>query len=56
MLRLRNRDQWQAEIRAKRVRLETEPVLDVTIDGEIATRTPITVTVAPRAVAIAAPR
>jgi len=56
MLRLRNRDEWQAEIRAKRIRLETDPVMDVTIDGELATKTPITVTVAPKAVAIAAPK
>jgi len=56
MLRLRHRDQWQAEIRAKRLRLSTDPVMDVTIDGELATKTPITVTVAPRAVAIAVPR
>ena len=56
MLRLSNRDQWQAEIRAKQVRLTTEPVLDVTIDGELATKTPITVSVAPKAVTIAAPR
>jgi YegS/Rv2252/BmrU family lipid kinase len=55
MLRLRDRDKWQAEIRAKRVEIETEPVMDVTIDGELATKTPITVAVAPRAVAIAAP-
>ena len=56
MLRLRHRDQWQAEIRARKVSLETDPVMDVTIDGEIATKTPITVTIAPNAVAIAAPR
>lgn len=56
MLRLRHRDQWQAEIRARKVKLATEPVMDVTIDGELATKTPITVTIAPRAVAIAAPR
>jgi YegS/Rv2252/BmrU family lipid kinase len=56
MLRLRHRDQWQAEIRAKRLKLDVDPPMDVTIDGEIATRTPITVTVAPCAVAIAAPR
>jgi len=56
MLRLRNRDQWHAEIRAKRIRLETEPVMDVTIDGELVTKTPIVVTVAPGAVEIAAPR
>ena len=56
MLRLRHRDQWQAEIRARKVILETDPVMDVTIDGELATKTPITVTIAPKAVAIAAPR
>lgn len=56
MLRLRNRDQWQAEIRAKRLQLEADPPMDVTIDGEIATKTPITISVAPCAVAIAAPR
>ena len=56
MLKLRHRDQWQAEIRAKHIRLATEPVMDVTIDGELATKTPITVSVAPDAVTIAAPR
>ena len=56
MFKLRNRDQWQAEIRAKEIRLSTEPVMDVTIDGELATKTPITVSVAPDAVVIAAPR
>ena len=56
MLRLRHRDQWQAEIRARRLKLSTDPVMDVTIDGELGTKTPITVTVAADAVAIAAPR
>ena len=56
MLRLRDRDQWQAEIRAKQVKIETDPAMDVTIDGELAAKTPITVSVAPRAVAIAVPR
>lgn len=56
MLKLRHRDQWQAEIRAREIRLSTEPVMDVTIDGELATKTPITVSVAPDAVVIAAPR
>ena len=56
MLKLRNRDQWQAEIRAKNIRLTTEPVMDVTIDGELATKTPVAVTVATEAVVIAAPR
>jgi diacylglycerol kinase family enzyme len=56
MLRLRNRDQWQAEIRAKKLRIETEPAMDVSIDGELAARTPITVSVVPGAVEIAAPK
>jgi len=56
MLKLRHRDQWQAEIRAKDIRLSTDPVMDVTIDGELATKTPLHVTVAPDAVLIAAPR
>jgi YegS/Rv2252/BmrU family lipid kinase len=55
MLRLRDRDQWQAEVRAKKLRIETDPVMDVAIDGELATKTPITVSVAPAAVVIAAP-
>lgn len=56
LLKLRHRDQWQAEIRAREIRLSTEPVMEVTIDGELATKTPITVSVAPDAVMIAAPR
>ena len=56
MLRLRNRDQWHAEIRAMKLRIETEPAMDVSIDGELAARTPISVSVVPRAVEIAAPR
>jgi len=56
MLKLRDRDAWQAEIRAKEVRLETDPVMDVTIDGELATKTPLKITIAPKAVAIAVPQ
>jgi diacylglycerol kinase family enzyme len=56
MLKFRNRDEWQAEIRAKRISLETDPVMDVTIDGELATKTPIEVSVAPNAVEVAVPR
>lgn len=56
MLRLRGRDEFQAEVTGKRLIIETDPVMDVTIDGELAARTPITVSVAPRAVEIAAPR
>ncbi|MES2120562.1 MAG: YegS/Rv2252/BmrU family lipid kinase [Pseudomonadota bacterium] len=56
MLKLRHRDKWQAEIRARDLRLETEPRMDVTIDGEISARTPIHICVMPDAVAIATPR
>jgi YegS/Rv2252/BmrU family lipid kinase len=56
MLKLKDRDAWQAEIRARRILLETDPVMDVTIDGELATKTPLEVTVAPKAVTIAVPR
>lgn len=56
MLKLSNRDQWQAEIRAQELLLTTDPPQDVTIDGELATRTPIEVRVVPAAVTIAAPR
>lgn len=55
MLKLRNRDKWQAEFRARELRLGTEPAMDVTIDGELSARTPITVCVMPKAVEIAAP-
>ena len=56
MLRLRNRDKWQAEVRARRLHIETDPPMDVTIDGELSMKTPIDLTVAAKAVAIAAPR
>jgi YegS/Rv2252/BmrU family lipid kinase len=56
MLKLRNRDQWQAEIRARDIRLATEPVMDVTVDGELTTQTPIHVSIVPNAVVVAAPR
>jgi len=55
MLKLKDRDAWQAEIRARRILLETDPLMDITIDGELASRTPIEVSVAPAAVTIAAP-
>jgi diacylglycerol kinase family enzyme len=56
MLKLRHRDQWQAEIHARDITLTTDPVMDVTIDGELATKTPIRVSIVPDAVEIAAPR
>ena len=55
MLKLRHRDQWQAEIHARDITLTTDPVMDVTIDGELAAKTPIRVSIVPDAVVIAAP-
>ena len=54
-LRLRSRHDFNAEFHGTKLRIETDPILDVAIDGEIATKTPITVSVAPKAVVIAAP-
>jgi YegS/Rv2252/BmrU family lipid kinase len=56
VLTLGPRRQWQAEIHARDITLTTDPVMDVTIDGELATKTPIRVSIVPDAVVIAAPR
>ena len=55
-LRLRTRDDYNTEFHGTKLRIDTNPELDVSIDGELATKTPIAVTVAPNAVTIAAPR
>ena len=55
-LRLRTRDDYNTEFHGTKMKLDTDPVMDVSIDGELATKTPITVSVAPDAVTIAAPR
>ena len=44
------------EFHGHKLRIETRPPMDVAIDGELSTKTPITVSVAPDAVLIAAPR
>lgn len=44
------------EFRGRELRLETRPLLDVSIDGEIAGKTPVTVSVARGAIEVAAPR
>jgi YegS/Rv2252/BmrU family lipid kinase len=54
--RLGGGKQWKTEFRGKKLRLETRPPLDVTIDGEPSARTPITVWVARCAVDVAVPR
>jgi YegS/Rv2252/BmrU family lipid kinase len=55
-LRHRNRGDYNAEFHGTKLRIDTDPDLDVSIDGELAAKTPITVTIAPDAVTIAAPR
>ena len=55
-LRLRTRDDFNAEFHATKLRIDTEPPMDVTIDGELAAKTPINVSVAPDAVIVAVPR
>lgn len=55
-LRLRNREEGVVEFHGRKLRLETEPAMEVSIDGEPSAKTPIDVSIAPKAVAIAAPR
>lgn len=54
-LKLRHREEGVVEFRAKKLRLETDPPMDVSIDGELAAKTPIDVWIAPKAVAVAVP-
>ena len=56
VLRLRSRHGTTCEFRGRRMRLATRPALDISIDGEIAARTPVTVSVARGAIEVAAPR
>ena len=54
-LRLRSGDKGTVAIRGKKLKIETEPPMDVTIDGELAKCTPVTVWVARGAVEVAVP-
>ncbi|MEO5809693.1 MAG: diacylglycerol kinase family protein [Sphingomicrobium sp.] len=56
LFKLRRRAQTVTEWRGRKLRLETRPRLAISIDGEIAAKTPVTVTVARAAITIAAPR
>ena len=56
LFKLRRRAQTMTEWRGRKLRLETRPCLAISIDGEIAAKTPVTVTVARAAITIAAPR
>ena len=56
VLKLRARHGTTREFRGRKMRLHTRPRLDISIDGEIAARTPVTISVARGAIEVAAPR
>jgi len=56
LFKLRQREQTTTEWRGRKLRLEARPRQKISIDGEIAARTPVTVEVARGAIEVAAPR
>ena len=56
LFKLRGREQTVTEWRGKTLRLEARPRQKISIDGEIAAKTPVTVCVAKGAIEVAAPR
>ena len=56
LFKLRHRAQTTTEWRGKKLRLEARPRQKISIDGEIAARTPVTVCVAKGAIEVAAPQ
>ena len=56
LFKLRHRDQTTTEWRGKSLRLEAKPRQKISIDGEIAACTPVTVSVAKGSIEVAAPR
>lgn len=56
LFKLRNRAQTTTEWRGKNMRLEARPAQKISIDGEIAAKTPVTVEIARGAIEVAAPR
>ena len=56
ILKLRARHGTTCEFRGTTMKLTTRPRLDISIDGEIAARTPVTVSAARGAIEVAAPR
>ncbi len=56
LFKLRHRAQTMTEWRGRKLRLEARPSQKISIDGEIAARTPVTVEVARGAIEVAAPR
>lgn len=56
LFKLRHREMTTTEWRGRKLRLEARPAQKISIDGEIAARTPVTVEVAKGALEVAAPR
>jgi YegS/Rv2252/BmrU family lipid kinase len=56
LFKLRSRAQTTTEWRGKKMRLEARPAQKISIDGEIAAKTPVTVEIARGAIEVAAPR
>ena len=56
LFKLRNREQTTTEWRGKKLRLEARPRQKISVDGEMAARTPVMVEVARGAIEVAAPR
>ena len=56
LFKLRHRELTTTEWRGKKLRLEARPSQKISIDGEIAARTPVTVEVSRGAIEVAAPR
>ena len=56
LFKLTSRTQTVTEFHGREMRVETRPHLKISIDGEVAARTPVTVTVARGAIEVAAPR
>lgn len=55
-LKLDARHDMIREFRGRKLRLDTRPAMDVSIDGEVAARTPLEISAIPDAVTVAAPR
>lgn len=55
LFKLRSRAQTTTEWRGKKMRLEARPAQKISIDGEIAAKTPVTVEIARGAIEVAAP-
>jgi diacylglycerol kinase family enzyme len=55
LLRLRHLHRTTREFHGRSLRIETEPSLPISIDGEVLARTPVTVKIAPRIIEVMAP-